>query len=104
MNMTVETFVALLTVSAVATSLAIEIAKDFLNKMGIIYNSQNVAILFAFIIGIVEVIINALGTNTPITYGIVGYCITMGIINVVAAQVSYDKVIKLIFALFNKNE
>lgn len=100
--MTFELFITILTISATATSIAVQIIKTILDKLGATYKSVPIAVIASVIVGITEVFIyygiNAL-TITPIT---IVYAICMGVANAVGATTSYDLVKKFISALFGK--
>jgi uncharacterized membrane protein YvlD (DUF360 family) len=98
--MTLEIFISILVISAVATSLAIEILKILLNKANIEYKTMPVAAITAFIIGIVEIVIYS--ANTGFSYMTIVYALCMGIANAVGSNVGYDKVKQFISALFGE--
>jgi uncharacterized membrane protein YvlD (DUF360 family) len=97
--MTLEFFTSILVISAAATSIAIEILKDLLNKFNIKYQTLSVATATAFIIGVIEVLIYSI--NTGFSYITIIYAICMGIANVIGSNVGYDKAKQLICALFS---
>lgn len=100
--MTLELFITILVMSATATSVAVQIVKTILDKMGKTYDSVPVAVVIAMIVGIAEIFIYY-GTNTiPITIVTILYAICMGAANAVGATTSYDLVKKFIKALFGK--
>ena len=100
--MTLELFITILVMSATATSVAVQIVKTILDKMGKTYDSVPVAVVIAMIVGIAEIFIYY-GTNAvPITIVTILYAICMGIANAVGATTSYDLVKKFITALFGK--
>lgn len=100
--MTLELFITILVMSATATSVAVQIVKTILNKIGMGYDSVLVAVIIAMIVGIAEIFIYY-GTNTiPITIVTILYAICMGAANAVGATTSYDLVKKFIKALFGK--
>ncbi len=100
--MTLEIFISILVLSATVTSLGIEIIKNLLNKFNIKYDTLIVATIIAFILGVAEIFIyygmNGL-TVTAITFV---YSVCMGIANLVASQVGYDKIKEFILVLFTK--
>lgn len=98
--MTLELFISILVLSATATSIAIEIIKTLLNKAGITYKTMPVAVITSFVIGVVEIIINA--TNTGFSWMTIVYAACMGIANTVGATVGYDTVKSFIYALLGK--
>lgn len=100
--MTLELFITILVMSATATSFAVQIIKNILDKMGKTYESVPIAVIIAMIVGIAEIFIYY-GTNTmPITIVTFLYAICMGVANAVGATTSYDLVKKFINALFGK--
>jgi hypothetical protein len=98
--MTLEIFISILVISAVSTSIAIEILKILLDKAKINYKTMLVAMAVAFIVGFAEVVIYAM--NFGFTYMTIVYALCMGISNSVASNVGYDKVKALICALFTE--
>lgn len=100
--MTLELFITILVMSATATSIAVQIVKTILDKMGKTYDSVPVAVIIAMIVGVAEIFIYY-GTNViPITIVTILYAICMGVANAVGATTSYDLVKKFINALFGK--
>ena len=100
--MTLELFITILVMSATATSVAVQIVKTILDKMGKTYDSVPVAVIIAMIVGVAEIFIYY-GINTiPITIVTILYAICLGIANAVGATTSYDLVKKFINALFGK--
>lgn len=100
--MTLELFITILVMSATATSVAVQIVKTILDKMGKTYDSVPVAVIIAMIVGVAEIFIYY-GINTiPITMVTILYAICMGVANAVGATTSYDLVKKFINALFGK--
>ena len=100
--MTLELFITILVMSATATSIAVQIVKNILDKMGKTYDSVPVAVIIAMIVGVAEIFIYY-GINTiPITMVTILYAICMGVANAVGATTSYDLVKKFINALFGK--
>ena len=88
--------------SATATSVAVQIVKTILDKMGKTYDSVPIAVIIAMIVGVAEIFIYY-GINTiPITMVTILYAICMGVANAVGATTSYDLVKKFINALFGK--
>lgn len=102
--MTLEVFISILVLSATATSLGIEIIKLLLNQFNIKYDTLIMATVIAFILGVVEIFIyhgiNKL-TVTTITFV---YAVCMGIANLVASQVGYDKIKDFLLVLFTKTK
>ena len=100
--MTLELFITILVMSATATSVAVQIVKTILDKMGKTYDSVPIAVIIAIIVGVAEIFIYY-GINTiPITIVTILYAICMGVANAVGATTSYDLVKKFINALFGK--
>ena len=100
--MTLELFITILVMSATATSVAVQIVKTILDKMGKTYDSVSIAVIIAMIVGVAEIFIYY-GINTiPITMVTILYAICMGVANAVGATTSYDLVKKFINALFGK--
>ena len=100
--MTLELFITILVMSATATSVAVQIVKTILDKMGKTYDSVPIAVIVAMIVGVAEIFIYY-GINTiPITIATILYAICMGVANAVGATTSYDLVKKFINALFGK--
>ena len=100
--MTLELFITILVMSATATSIAVQIVKTILDKMGKTYDSVPIAVIIAMIVGVAEIFIYY-GINTiPITMVTILYAICMGVANAVGATTSYDLVKKFINALFGK--
>jgi uncharacterized membrane protein YvlD (DUF360 family) len=100
--MNIEFFISVLVISATASSLAIEVVKKFLDKLGISYKTMPLAITTAFIIGIIEMLI-----YIPITDNLISiliYSVCSGVANAVGASVGYDTVKSLLYAIFNKTE
>lgn len=102
--MGVETFIGILVISAAATSIGIEIVKKLLDAFKCKYDSMVIAVITAFIVGAVEVVIYAAQGNMPFNYLTAIYSICMGLVNVIGSTVGYDTVKKFIYALFGKVE
>lgn len=100
--MTLELFITILVMSATATSIAVQIVKTILDKMGKTYDSVPVAVIIAMVVGVAEIFIYYGTKSIPITIVTVLYAICMGIANAVGATTSYDLVKKFINALFGK--
>ena len=100
--MSVETFIGILFISAAATSIGIEIIKKFFDAFKWKYDSMVIAVITAFIVGVVEVIIYAAQGNLPFNYLLAIYSISMGAVNVIGSTVGYDTVKKFALALFGK--
>lgn len=100
--MTLESFVTILVVSATATSLGIEIIKNMLNTFEINYKTTPVAVISAFVIGFVEIIIHTISINSPFTHSTFIYALCMGVANAIGSNVGYDKIKSFIYALNGK--
>lgn len=102
--MTLELFISILVISATATSIAIEIIKTLLTKCGITYKAMPVAVIVAFVVGVVEVIIYTINSGAGITTATILYAVCVGIANVIGSNVGYDKVKQFVYALIGKTE
>ncbi len=102
--MSLEVFISILVLSATATSLGIELIKKLLNKFSIKYDSLIVATVIAFIVGIAEVFIYYVINGLSVTIITAIYAACMGIANLVASQLGYDKVKAFLLALFSKTK
>jgi uncharacterized membrane protein len=102
--MGVETFIGILVISAAATSIGIEIIKKLFDAFKWKYDSMVVAVVAAFIVGAVEVIIYAAQGKMPFNYLTAIYSICMGFVNMIGSTVGFDTVKKSIYALFGKVE
>lgn len=100
--MTLESFVTILVISATATSLGIEIIKNMLNTFEIKYKTTPVALITAFIVGFIEIMIHTISIKSPITYTTFTYALCMGIANAIGSNVGYDKIKAFIYALNGK--
>lgn len=100
--MTLELFISILMISASATSIAVEIIKIFLKKIGITYKAMPIAVIIAFIVGVAEVIIHTISRCDSITLTVIVYSLCMGMANTIGATVGYDTVKALICALLTK--
>jgi hypothetical protein len=100
--MNIEFFISVLVISATASSLAIEVVKKFLDKLGISYKTMPVAVAIAFIIGVVEMLIYIPTMNS--SGMVIVYSACSGIANVVGSTVGYDTVKSLLLAMFSKSE
>lgn len=100
--MTLELFISILVISAAATSMAIEIIKSLLDKFQIVYKTTPTAMIIAFIIGVIEIVIYTLVNKNDLSGLTVIYSICMGIANAIASNVGYDKIKDFIYALFAK--
>ena len=94
--MTLELFITILVMSATATSIAVQIVKTILDKMGKTYDSVPVAVIIAMIVGVAEIFIYYGINAIPITIVTILYAICMGVANAVGATTSYDLVKKFI--------
>ena len=100
--MTVELFISILFICAVATSLGIEVVKETLSHFGVQYKSIVVASITAMIVGIGEAIAYFSVNGTPIAFMQIVYIICMGVANVIVSAIGYDKVKAFILALVGK--
>lgn len=102
--MTLEIFISIFVLSATVTSLGIEIVKTLLNKFNVKYDTVVLATVVAFILGAVEIIIYYAMNGLPIVLTTIAYAICMGVANLVASQIGYDKVKEFVLALFAKKQ
>lgn len=102
--MNLELFISFLVISATTTSVAIEIIKILLDKLGITYKTIPLTVIIAFLIGVIEIFIYTINCGTEIDIITILYAVCMGIANVVGSNVGYDKVKELIYSLFGKPE
>lgn len=102
--MTLEIFISVLVISATATSIAIEIIKNLLNKAGVTYRVMPVAVIIAFIVGVAEIFIYTVGNGLNITSITILYAVCMGIANVIGSNVGYDKIKEFLLVLFSKEK
>lgn len=100
--MTLELFIVLLAISAIATPTAVQIMKNFMDKIGMKYKSVPLAIVIALIVGFAEIFVYYGTHDMIVTFGTIIYAICLGIANAVGATTSYDLVKKFINALFGK--
>lgn len=100
--MTFENFIAILVISATATSLGIEIIKTLLTNFKVKYKAICVATIVAFVVGVVEIFVFYITKELPISHFTYLYAICMGIANTVATNVGYDKVKQLLLAATGK--
>lgn len=100
--MTLEIFISVLVISATATSIAIEIIKNLLNKAGVIYKAMPIAVVIAFIVGVVEIFIYTLSNGYDVTTITILYAVCMGVANIFGSNVGYDKIKEFLSALFTK--
>lgn len=100
--MTIDLFILLLMISSIATPVAVECVKKFLDAVSATYKSVPLAIVVAVVVGFAEMFVYY-GTGTmAINYVTVIYAICLGFANAVGATTSYDLVKKFINALFGK--
>lgn len=97
--MNFELFLTILTISATATSIAVQIVKNILDSLGKTYKSVPIAIALAMVVGIVEIFIYHISNNLTITVTTYIYAMCMGFANALGATTSYDLVKKFISAL-----
>lgn len=100
--MTLELFIVLLAISAIATPTAVQIMKNFLDAVGATYKSVPLAIIVALIVGFIEIFVHYWANDMLINFGTVVYAVCLGIANSLGATTSYDLVKKFINALFGK--
>lgn len=102
--MTLELFISILVLSATATSLGIELVKTLLNKFNMKYNTLIMATVVAFVLGVAEIFIYYGMNGLTITVITFVYSVCMGIANLVASQVGYDKIKEFLLVLFAKSK
>ncbi len=102
--MTLEVFISILVLSATVTSLSIEIVKDLLNKFNIKYDTLIMATIIAFVLGVAEIFIYYEMNEFAIRTITFVYAICMGIANLVASQVGYDKIKEFLLVLLAKSK
>lgn len=100
--MTLENFISILVLSAAITSLGIELIKDLFQRFHIGYDAAILSAVTSFLIGCMEMAAYCITEHTELTAVTALYCACMGIANMVAATVGYDKVRAFILALFPK--
>ena len=100
--MTMELFISIFIMCATATSIAVQIIKTILDKMGVTYKSEIVSVIIAFIVGVGEVFIYYGSNALSIDYITVIYSICMGLANAVAATTGYDTVKNFIYSVTGK--
>lgn len=102
--MTLEEFISILVLLAAVTSLGVEVMKNFLNKFHIKYDTLIITNIIAFVLGAAETFIYY-GTNelavTDLTFV---YAVCMGVANLVASQVGYDKIKEFLLVLFARSK
>ncbi len=98
--MTLEVFISTLVLSAAVTSLGIEIIKTLLNKFHIKYNTVIMSTVIAFILGVAEIFIYYGMNGLAVTATAFVYAVYMGMANLVASQVGYDKIKEFLLVLF----
>ena len=97
-----ELFITILVTSATATSMTIEVIKKLLNKANITYKTMPMAVIIAFVVGFIEMLLYVLGNNSTFEPIVIIYAICMGIANVIGSTVGYDTVKELIYVLLSK--
>lgn len=102
--MSLEIFNSILVLSAMVTSLGIEVIKAFLNKFNIKYDAVIMSTITAFILGAIEIFIYYEMHGLPITIFTFIYSLCMGAANSVSSTVGYDKVKEFLAALFAKSK
>ena len=102
--MTLEVFISIFVLSATVTSLGIEIVKALLTKFNVKYDTVVLATTIAFILGVAEIFIYYVVNGLPIAVITFAYAICMGVANLVASQIGYDKVKEFVLALFAKKQ
>jgi uncharacterized membrane protein YvlD (DUF360 family) len=100
--MTIEFFISILVISATASSLAIEVVKKFFDKLGVSYKTMPLAVIIAFIIGVLEMLLYIPAMDSWVMITI--YSVCSGIANVIGSTVGYDTVKALLLAIYNKTE
>lgn len=100
--MTFEIFITILTLSATATSFAIELVKKVLNYFGHEYKTQPMAVIIAFVVGVAEIIVYNTTNGMSFNVLTVVYALCMGIVNALSATAGYDLVKDFLYALFAK--
>lgn len=100
--MSLEIFNSILVLSAMMTSLGIEIIKAFLDKFNIKYNTVIMSTITAFVLGVIEIFVYYGMHGLAITMLTFIYSLSMGIANSVSSTVGYDKVKEFLAALFAK--
>lgn len=102
--MTLEIFVSILVLSATVTSLGIEIIKSLLTKFNVKYDTVVLATVIAFVLGVAEIFVYYAMNGLPIVMLTFIYAVCMGVANLVASQIGYDKVKEFVLALFAKKQ
>lgn len=100
--MTLESFISILVLSATTTSLGIEVIKILLNKFNMKYDTLIMATVIAFVLGVAEIFIYYGMNELTVTVITFVYAVCMGIANLVASQVGYDKIKEFLLVLFSK--
>ncbi len=100
--MTLESFISILVLSATTTSLGIEVIKILLNKFNMKYDTLIMSTVIAFVLGIAEIFIYYCMNGLTVTVITFVYAVCMGIANLVASQVGYDKIKEFLLVLFTK--
>ncbi len=102
--MALEVFISILVLSATVTSIGIEIVKTLLSKFNIKYNALILATVIAFVLGVSEIFIYYGMNGLAITTITFVYAVCMGVANLVASQIGYDKIKEFLLALFAKTK
>jgi len=98
--MSLEIFNSILVLSAMVTSLGIEVIKSFLNKFNIEYDAVIISTIIAFVLGVIEIFVYYGMHGLSITMFTFIYALCMGAANSVSSTVGYDKVKEFLTALF----
>lgn len=101
--MTFDNFIAILVISATATSLGIEIIKTLLTNFKVNYKAICVAAIVAFVVGVVEIFVFYITKGLSISFATYSYAVCMGVVNTVSTNVGYDKVKQLLLAVIGKS-
>lgn len=102
--MSLEIFNSILVLSAMVTSLGIEVIKAFLNKFNIKYNTVIMSTITAFVLGAVEIFVYYGMHSLPVTILTLIYALCMGAANSLSSTVGYDKVREFLTALSARAE
>lgn len=102
--MSMEIFNSILVLSAVITSLGIELIKALLDRFNIKYNAVIMSTIAAFVLGAVEIFIYYGTHDLPVTMITLVYALCMGAANSVSSNVGYDKVKEFLTALSARTE
>lgn len=102
--MSLEIFNSILVLSAMVTSLGIEIIKAFLKKFNIKYNTVIMSTITAFVLGAIEIFVYYEMHGLSVTMFTFIYALCMGAANLVSSTVGYDKVKEFLAALPSGSE